>query len=168
MGAERIMRLRLRLPARRRRTASVVVAALVGLAPAACAQGEGPTYRISEPSFHSAGPGAAEEIQTVLDVQADNIVLGDWPALLAMFIPTERSRCPIDRFAEIADQNYGELRARAQGTGIAARVADVQVAGFRATVDYQFVLPMQGLASPATKGNFLKLGDRWFIDEKAC
>ena len=134
----------------------------------ACAQGAGPTYTVDQPSYHSAGPDAQQEIQSVLDSQARSIVRGDWSALLAMFIPTERSRCPLSRFTEVADESYGELRDRAQGSTIAARMSDVQVTGFRASADFQFVLPAQGLASPAQTAHYLKLGDQWFIDEKAC
>ena len=151
------------------RSAVVAVAVALGaLLLGACAQGAGPTYTVDQPSYHSAGPDAQQEIQSVLDLQARSIVQGDWAALLAMFIPTERSRCPLARFAEVADESYGELRERARGSRITARMSDVQVAGFRASADYQFVLPAQGLASPAQSAHYLKLGDRWFIDEKAC
>lgn len=40
--------------------------------------------------------------------------------------------------------------------------------GFRASVDYQFALPNFNLASTAQTSHYLKLGDKWFIDEKAC
>ncbi|MGI9023075.1 MAG: hypothetical protein ACR2HV_07585 [Acidimicrobiales bacterium] len=146
----------------------VVLATLLLAVAAACAQGPGPTYQVSDPSYHSAGPGAEEEIQAVLDSQAANIGRGDWRGLLDQFIPTERSRCPLARFAEAADESFGELRERSQGSKISARMSDLEVNGFRASVDYQFVLPAEGLASPAQTANYLKLGDEWFIDEKAC
>jgi len=85
-----------------------------------------------------------------------------------MYIPTERSRCPLDRFAEAADESYGELRNRAEGMRISATMSNLEVAGFRASTDYQFVIAAQSLASPAQTAHYLKLGDRWFIDDKAC
>jgi len=155
--------------ARRLRRGTAAVVAVVGsLVVAACAQGGGPTYTVDQPSFHSAGPQAEEEIQTVLDSQARTIGRGDWSALLAMYIPTERSRCPPDRFAEAADESYGELRNRAEGMRISATMSNLEVTGFRASADYQFVIAAQGLASPAQTAHYLKLGDRWFIDDKAC
>ncbi len=133
----------------------------------ACAAGRS-TYRVDEPSFHSAGPGAREQIQAVLDTQAGSIVTGDWAGLLAMFIPTERSRCSLDSFTEGSEQSFAGLRERAKGSGLSAKMSGLHVDGFRASVDYQFVLPAFGLTTAAQTSHYLKLGDRWYIDEKAC
>ncbi len=143
-----------------------VAAMLATLVTAGCA-GSKPTYRIDQPSFHSAGPGAQDEIQSVLDVQAVSIANGDWSGLLAVFIPTERSRCSLDNFVEVSEKSFGGLRVRAQGSKLTAKMTDLHLDGFRATVDYEFVLPTFGLSSTETS-HYLKLGDRWFIDEKAC
>jgi len=140
---------------------------LVGMLGAACARSR-PTYSVNEPSFHSAGAGARDEIQSVLDSQAESIANGDWTSLLEKFIPTERSRCTPDAFAEVAEQSFGGLRVRAQGSPLVAEISGLHLDGFRASVDYQFTLPTFNLASPARTSHYLKLGDRWFIDEKAC
>ncbi|MDQ6797082.1 MAG: hypothetical protein M3011_03480 [Actinomycetota bacterium] len=145
----------------------VLVALVTGLLAAACAR-DNPTYSINEPSFHSAGPGAQDEIQSVLDAQAGSIVSGDWSGLLALYIPTERSRCPVGAFADASEQSLGGLRVRAQGSTLTAKMSDLHLDGFRASVDFQFVLPTFGLATTAKTSHYLKLGDRWFIDEKAC
>jgi hypothetical protein len=146
------------------RAVVVVVAALLA---AACAQSR-PTYSVDQPSFHSAGAGARDEIQSVLDSQAQAIVNGDWSSLLDKFIPTERSRCTPDGFAQVAEQSFGALRVRAQGSPLVAEISGLHVDGFRASVDYQFALPSFNLASTAQTSHYLKLGDHWFIDEKAC
>jgi hypothetical protein len=144
-----------------------VVVVLAGLLATACAQGP-TTYSVDEPSFHSAGAGARDEIQSVLDSQAQAIVNGDWSSLLEKFIPTERSRCTPDSFAEVAEESFGALRVRAQGSPLVAEISGLHVDGFRASVDYQFALPNFNLAGTAQTSHYLKLGDKWFIDEKAC
>jgi len=149
------------------RRACVLAVVVAGLLAAGCAR-DNPSYSVNEPSFHSAGPGAQDEIQSVLDAQAGSIAMGDWSGLLAMYIPTERSRCPMDAFAEASEQSLGGLRVRAQGSKLTAKMSELHLDGFRASVDYQFVLPTFGLATTAQTSHFLKLGDRWFIDEKAC
>jgi len=145
----------------------VIGAALVGLLGTGCARNN-PSYTVNQPSFHSAGPGAQDEIQSVLDAQAGSIVTGDWKALLAMFIPTERARCTLASFTEASERSFSGLRERAQGSPLMAKVTDLHLDGFRASVDYQFVLPTFGLSTTAQTSHYLKLGDRWFIDEKAC
>jgi len=140
---------------------------LAGLLAGGCARSR-PSYSVNEPSFHSAGAGARDEIQLVLDSQAESIANGDWGSLLDKFIPTERSRCTPDSFAEVAEQSFGGLRVRAQGSPLVAEISGVHVDGFRASVDYQFALPAFNLSSTAQTSHYLKLGDRWFIDEKAC
>lgn len=154
-------------PARRRRRRLRAAVALVALVSAACSRSH-PTYRVDSPSFHSAGPAAQEELQSLLDSQAHNIVVGDWRRLFELFVPTERSRCNFDQFVHSADDTFGSLRDQAQGSPLATEVSGVQVRGFRASVDYRFVLPALGLASPSQTAHYLKLGDRWYIDEKAC
>ncbi len=144
----------------------VAATVLAALAAAGCAR-DHHTYAISQPSFHSAGPGAQDEIQSVLDSQAGSIVSGDWTALLAMYIPTERARCTLASFTEASEQSYSGLRVRAQGD-LTAKLSGLHLDGFRALVDYQFVLPTLGVAPTAQTSHYLKLGDRWFIDEKAC
>jgi len=144
----------------------VVAMVLAALGVAGCAR-DNPTYGINQPSFHSAGPGAQDEIQAVLDSQAGSIVTGDWTALLEMYIPTERARCTLASFTEASEQSYSGLRVRAQGK-LTAKVSGLHLDGFRASVDYQFVLPVLRLATMAQTSHYLKLGDRWFIDEKAC
>jgi len=145
----------------------VIVAVLAGVTVAGCAHGN-TTYSVDQPSFHSAGPGAQDEIQSVLDAQAGSIVTGNWKALLEMFIPTERSRCSLESFTEASEQSFAGLRERARGSALKAKMSDLQLDGFRASVDYQFLLPTFGLATTAQTSHYLKLGDRWFIDEKAC
>ncbi len=144
----------------------VVATLLAGLAAAGCARGNA-TYGVDKPSFHSAGPGAQEEIQSVLDAQAGSIVSGDWGSLLAMFIPTERARCTLATFTETSEQSYSGLRVRAQGK-LTAKMSGLHLDGFKASVDYQFILPTLRLSTAAQTTHYLKLGDRWFIDEKAC
>jgi len=151
----------------RRAVTLAVGVVLAGVLAAACAQSR-PTYSVNAPSFHSAGTGARDEIQSVLDSQAQSIVNGDWDSLLARFIPTERSRCTPDSFAEVAEQSFGGLRVRAQGSPLVAEISGLHVDGFRASVDYQFALPAFNLSSTAQTSHYLKLGDQWFIDEKAC
>jgi len=141
--------------------------ALAGLLAVGCARSN-PSYRIDEPSFHSAGPGARDEIQSVLDAQAGSIVTGNWKALLEMFIPTERSRCSLESFTEASEKSFAGLRERARGSALKAKMSDLHLDGFRASVDFQFLLPTFGLATTAQTSHYLKLGDRWFIDEKAC
>ncbi len=147
--------------------ATPIAVVLAGLLTAGCARSN-PSYSINEPSFHSAGPGAKEEIQSVLDAQAGSIVKGDWQGLLAMFIPTERSRCPLETFTDASEESFSGLRARARGSALEAKISDLHLDGFRASVDYQFLLPSFNLATTAQTAHYLKLGDRWFIDEKAC
>jgi len=144
----------------------VVATLLAGLAAAGCARSQA-RYGVDQPSFHSAGPGAQKEIQSVLDAQAGSIVSGDWSSLLAMFIPTERARCTLEKFTEASEQSFAGLRVRAQGK-ITAKMSGLHLDGFRASVDYQFILPTLRLSTTAQTSHYLKLGDRWFIDEKAC
>ena len=151
----------------RLRTAPVAAVLAIALV-SGCAQGSNPTYRVDGPSFHSAGPGAQDELQSVLDSQAKLIVAGDWAGLLALFIPTERARCRLDNFTEISEESFSDLRKRAGGSRLAAQMSDLELDGFRASVEYQFFLPTSGQATTAQTAHYLKLGDRWFIDEKAC
>ncbi|MGI9033001.1 MAG: hypothetical protein ACR2HY_04860 [Acidimicrobiales bacterium] len=148
------------------RRAAVMVVALAALA-GACARSK-TTYRVETPSFHSAGPGATEELQSVLDSQAASIGGADWRSLYDQFVPSERSRCSYDQFLRSATGIFGPLHDQAGSSALAAQVSRVQVSGFRASVDYKFVLPASGLASPAQSAHYLKVGDRWYIDEKAC
>jgi len=155
--------------ARRLRRGTAAVVAVVGsLVVAACAQGGGPTYTVDQPSFHSAGPQAEEEIQTVLDSQARTIGRGDWSALLAMYIPTERSRCPLDRFAEAADESYGSCATALRECGSRPPCPTWRwpASGPRPTTSSSSP-PRAWPALPQT-AHYLKLGDRWFIDDKAC
>ncbi|MFN2608139.1 MAG: hypothetical protein ABR511_09650 [Acidimicrobiales bacterium] len=159
-----------RRPASGRGRSRLAVAALaVGLVvtAAACAQSSR-SYLIDQPSFHSAGPAASDELQQVLNAQADSIVGGDWQRLYQLFVPTERARCTLAEFQQSADETFGSLRDRAEGSTIAAELSNVSVTGFRASVGYRFVLPAFGLASQPQTGHYLKLGGRWYLDEKAC
>ena len=120
------------------------------------------------PSFHSAGPEARSEIAEVLESQARLIAAGDWEEYFQLFVPTERARCSPELFALFAEEIYGPLRARAEGSSLSANLVDLKVSGFRASVEYQLVLTELGLATQASTDTYLKLGDRWFIDEQAC
>jgi len=144
-----------------------VCAALIAIVGSACAQ-PNRSYRIAGPSFHSAGPTAKDELQQVLDSQADDIAFSNWRRLYDLFVPTERTRCGFEEFLVSADQTFGTLRDRAEGSTITAEVSSVQVAGFRAKVDYRFMLRSIGLATAPQTARYLKLGDQWFLDEKAC
>ena len=153
---------------RPRRMAAVAVAVLVAVGAGACRRGpEEQTVRIG-PSFHSAGPESREELESLLDKQARNIAAGDWRSVYAMYVPTERRRCTLGEFVLMAEQKFGGLRDQAEGTALAAEITDVRINGFRASVDYQLVLPDYGLATQPQSARYLKLVDRWFIDESAC
>ncbi|HYX43951.1 MAG TPA: hypothetical protein VE760_02835 [Acidimicrobiales bacterium] len=153
---------------RRRRVAAVALAAVTAVGAGACSRApEERTVRIG-PSFHSAGLESRKELESVLDKQARSIAAGDWGSVYAMYVPTERRRCPFEDFVLMAEQTFGGLRDQAEGTGLAAEVTDVRVSGFRASVDYRLVLPDYGLATQPQSARYLKLVDRWFLDEKAC
>jgi hypothetical protein len=148
--------------------AAVVVAVLVAAGAGACArEPEERTVRIG-PSFHSAGLESREELESVLDQQARSIAASDWKRVYEMYVPTERQRCTLGEFVLMAEQTFGGLRDQAEGTALAAEVTDVRVNGFRASVDYRLVLPDFGLATQPQSARYLKLVNRWFIDEKAC
>jgi hypothetical protein len=147
----------------------LLVAGVAVLALAACgSRGEEPRVLRNGPSFHSAGPEAREEINEVLEWQARLIAEGDWEQYFQLFVPTERARCSPEIFALFAEQVYGPLRQRAEGSTLSANLVDLKVNGFRASVEYQLVLREYGLATQASTDSYLKLGDRWFIDEQAC
>jgi hypothetical protein len=149
------------------RRALVAAAAIAALA--ACgSRGEEPERLRAGPSFHSAGPEARSEINDVLESQARLIAEGDWEQYFQLFVPTERARCSPELFALFAEQIYGPLRDRAEGSTLSANLVDLKVSGFRASVEYQLVLREHGLATEASTDTYLKLGDRWFIDEQAC
>ncbi|HEX2274016.1 MAG TPA: hypothetical protein VHG90_09105, partial [Acidimicrobiales bacterium] len=107
-------------------------------------------------------------INEVLERQARLIASGDWEEYFQLFVPTERARCSPELFALFAEQIYGPLRDRAEGSTLSANLVDLKVSGFRASVEYQLVLREYGLATQASTDSYLKLGDRWFIDEQAC
>ena len=148
--------------------ARVAVAGCVVVA-AACGSGE-PEQRPMRkaPSFHSAGPRAQTELRALLDWQARLIAAGRWEQYFQLFVPTERARCSPEVFALFAEQIYGPLRERAEGSTLSANLVDVKLSGFRASVEYQLVLQESGLATESSTDSYLKLGDRWFIDEQAC
>ena len=120
------------------------------------------------PSFHSAGLESREELESVLSRQARSIAASDWESVYLMYVPTERQRCSFEEFYLMAEQRLGGLRDQAKGAQLAAEVTDVRINGFRASVDYRLVLPDYGLATQPQSARYLKLVDRWFIDEKAC
>ena len=120
------------------------------------------------PSFHSAGLESREELESVIDKQARSIAASDWKSVYEMYVPTERRRCSLEEFELMAEQTLGGLRDQAEGTQLAAEVTDVRVNGFRAAVDYRLVLPDYGLATQPQSARYLKLVDRWFLDETAC
>ncbi len=142
---------------------------LVAVGAGACGRGEPEerTVRIG-PSFHSAGLASREELESVLDMQARSIAASDWESVYQMYVPTERQRCAFEEFLLMAEQTFGGLRDQAEGTALFAEVTDVRISGFRASVDYRLVLPDYGLATQPQSARYLKLVDRWFIDEKAC
>lgn len=152
-----------------RRAARALLGGVAVVAVAACGS-RGPEQQTlrKAPSFHSAGPEAREEIHEVLESQADLIAAGDWEQYFQLFVPTERARCSPELFALFAEQIYGPLRDRAEGSKLSANLVDLKVSGFRASVEYQLVLQEYGLATQASTNSYLKLGDRWFIDEQAC
>ena len=148
--------------------AAVALAVLVAAGAAGCGRDpEERTVRIG-PSFHSAGLESREELESVLEKQARSIAASDWKAVYQMYVPTERQRCSLGEFVLMAEQTLGGLRDQAEGTDLAAEVTDVRVNGFRASVDYRLVLPDYGLATQPQSARYIKLVDRWFIDEKAC
>ena len=152
----------------RRRVATVALAVLVVAGAGACGRdSEEQTVRIG-PSFHSAGLESREELEAVLDQHARSIAASDWESVYRMYVPTERQRCTLGQFVLMAEQTFGGLRDQAEGTSLAAEVTAVKVNGFRASVDYRLVLPDYGLATPAQTARYLKLVNRWFLDEKAC
>jgi hypothetical protein len=152
----------------RRRSAAAAVAFLVVAAAGACGRDpEERTVRIG-PSFHSAGLESRQELELVLAEQARSIAAGDWERVYRMYVPTERQRCSLMDFVPMAEETFGGLRDQAEGTELAAEVTGVRVNGFRASVDYRMVLPDYGLATQPQSARYLKLVDRWFIDEKAC
>lgn len=150
--------------------ARVALAGAVVLVVAACGSGdqEDPGMVRNGPSFHSAGPRARTELRDVLESQAELIAAGDWEEYFQLFVPTERARCSADVFAIFAEQIYGPLRDRAEGSTLSANLVDVKINGFRASVEYQLVLQDYGLATESSTDSYLKLGERWFIDEQAC
>ena len=152
-----------------RRGAAVGVAVLLATGAAACGRGEPEerTVRIG-PSFHSAGIGSREELESVLEEQARSNATSDWESVYQMYVPTERRRCTFGEFTLMAEQTFGGLRDQAEGSVLMAEVTDVRVNGFRASVDYRLILPDYGLATQPQSARYLKLVDRWFIDEKAC
>jgi hypothetical protein len=151
-----------------RRLAAVAVAVLVVAGAGACGRKpEERTVRIG-PSFHSAGIGSREELESVLEKQARSIAASDWASVYEMYVPTERQRCSLAEFMLMAEQTFGGLRDQAEGSALMAEVTDVRVNGFRASVDYRLILPDYGLATQPQSARYLKLVDRWFIDEKAC
>ena len=152
----------------RRGVAAVALAVLVAVGAGACSrEPEERTVRIG-PSFHSAGLESREELELVLDKQARSIAVSDWESVYEMYVPTERQRCTLREFEVMAEETFGGLRDQAEGTALAAEVTAVRVNGFRASVDYRLVLPDYGLATQPQSARYLKLVDRWFIDEKAC
>lgn len=158
-----------RRPAWRRRAAGLAVAVAVAAGAGACGRGE-PEERTVQigPSFHSAGLQSREELESVLTRQARSIAASDWESVYFMYVPTERQRCAFEEFVLMAEQTLGGLRDQAQGTELAAEVTDVRINGFRASVDYRLVLPDYGLATQPQSARYLKLVDRWFLDEPAC
>lgn len=143
------------------------VAVVVMIAGACGSDGEPDTFRAG-PAFHSAGPEARTELQAVLESQAELIVAGDWTRYYELYVPTERARCSAVAFGIFAEQQWSQLRQEVQGMTLSARVADVKVNGFRATVQYQLVVTESALATQLSTNSYLKLGDRWFIQEEAC
>ncbi|MDQ4132530.1 MAG: hypothetical protein M3179_04830 [Actinomycetota bacterium] len=151
-----------------RRLTGIVLAVVVTVGAGACRRTpEEQTVRIG-PSFHSAGLESRKELEAVLDKQAASIAASDWEAVYQMYVPTERERCSLEEFALMAEQTLGGLRDQAKGAELAAQITDVRINGFRASVDYQLVLPDYGLATEPQSGRYLKLVNRWFIDEQAC
>jgi hypothetical protein len=146
----------------------VAAAVLVGMLGAGCSAGHRRETILIGPSFHSAGVKAKEELQAVLEDQARSITASDWRGLFELHVPTERSRCDYEQYAVSAEETFGSLRDQAQGTVLSADVTDVKVSGFRASVDYRLVLADYGLSTPPQQAHYLKLADRWFLDEKAC
>ena len=152
----------------RARGGVVALVVLVAAGAGACGRGsEERTVRIG-PSFHSAGLESREELESVLAKQAESIAASDWRSVYEMYVPTERRRCSFEEFILMAEQTFGGLRDQAEGTVLAAEVTNVRVNGFRAAVDYRLVLPDYGLATEPQSAQYLKLVDRWFIDEEAC
>jgi hypothetical protein len=152
----------------RARGAAVALAVVVAAGAGACdREPEEQTVRIG-PSFHSAGLESREELESVLDKHAKTIAASDWRSLYEMYVPTERRRCSLTEFVLMAEQTFGGLRDQAEGTVLAAEVTSVRVNGFRAAVDYRLVLPDYGLATDPQSAEYIKLVDRWFIDEEAC
>ena len=156
-------------PRRGRRWAgSLALAVVVAAGAGACGrEPEERTVRIG-PSFHSAGLDSRKELEAVVARQARSIAASDWTSVYLMYVPTERQRCAFEEFVMMAEQTLGGLRDQARGTQLAAEVTDVRVNGFRAAVDYRLVLPDYGLATQPQSARYLKLVDRWFLDEKAC
>lgn len=152
----------------RRRAVGIALALVVAVGAGACRrQPEERTVRIG-PSFHSAGIGSRMELEAVVARHARSIAASDWESVYQMYVPTERQRCSIEEFVLMAEQTLGGLRDQAEGTQLAAEVSDVRINGFRASVDYRLVLPDYGLATEPQSARYLKLVDRWFLDEKAC
>jgi hypothetical protein len=146
----------------------VAAALLVAVLGAGCSSGHKRETILIGPSFHSAGVKAKEELQAVLESQARSITSSDWRSLFQLHVPTERSRCDYEQYALMAEETFGGLRDQAQGTVLSADVTNVKVMGFRASVDYRLVLADYGLSTPPQEAHYLKLADRWFLDEKAC
>ena len=152
----------------RRRVVAVALAVLVAAGVGASGrEPEERTVRIG-PSFHSAGLESRQELESVLARHARSIAASDWESVYLTYVPTERRRCAFADFVLMAEQTFGELRDQAEGTDLAAEVTDVRIKGFRASVDYRLVLPDYGLATQPQSARYLKLVDRWFLDEKAC
>ena len=152
----------------RARVAGIVLVATAVVASAACGADGGSEQLRTGPAFHSAGPKAFTELEAVLQSQAELIAAGDWPKYFELYVPTERQRCSPEVFGIFAEQIWSELREQAKGMDLAARVVDVKLNGFRAAVDYQLVVRGSDLATQQSTDSYLKLGDRWFIEEQAC
>lgn len=116
------------------------------------------------PSYRDAGPATAKEIQAVLDVQAQSITDGDWRRYFDLYVPMERQRCSFDHFADLAALAFGGLRGPSPVT---AKVEAVEVDGYRASVGYRLFRDDTPLA-PQRTFHYLRVGDRWLLDEKAC
>ena len=151
-----------------RRFAVLGVALAVLLLPGCASRHESTKPILLGPSFHSAGARAKDELQAVLDSQAKSILASDWRSYYQLYVPTERRRCDYPEFATMAEQVFGGLRDQAAGSTLVADVTDMKINGFRAAVDYRLVLPDFGLATQPQTAHYVKLVDRWFLDEKAC
>jgi hypothetical protein len=149
-----------------RRRAAVTLAAatpLLLLAGCASSHSSSPTVLIG-PSYRKAGPATAKELQAVLDVQAQSITDADWRRYFDLYVPIERQRCSLDHFADLANLAFSELRG---ASPVTAKVEAVEVDGYRASVGYRLFRDDTPLA-PQRTFHYLRIGDRWYLDEKAC